>query len=205
MVKPNSHEHALFSGLVFWGSEFLPKDIIPSLDRIREWAFEQELIWDEGQLITSERIEALSEHFVYEDKLSILIHLYKDSSGNLCYLEYPYLPVRALIKRAKEVQIVYWQMIPTVWNADGNVGDYGEVRFGFWYPGVGGEFCSTSNAKLVVKKFHDLFRRLPDTYAKNILSDGVLDIEVDGDVKAKFFKTGRLFDVELTWIRQVTN
>lgn len=34
---------------------------------------------------------------------------------------------------------------------------------------------------------------------------GRLEIEVDGDVKAKFFKAGRLFDVELTYIRQGTN
>ncbi len=196
---PNSNEYALFSGLIFWGSEFLPREIIPSLDSIREWAFEEKLTWDaESQLMTSERIEALSEHFVYEDKLAILIHLYR-KSGNLCYLEHPYLPIKSLIKKAKEVEIVYWQMIPTVWNADGNIKDYGEVHFGFWYPGIGGEeFCSAATAKLVIKKFNDLFHRLSDIYGKNILNNGVLDIEVDGDVKAKFFKTGRLFDVELT-------
>jgi len=196
---------SLFSGLVFWGGEFLPGDIIPSLDSIRKWAFEQNLIWDEGQLITPERIEALQKHFAYEDELSILIHLYKNSSGNLCYLEYPYLPVKSLIKKEKEVQIVYWQMWPSAWKADGSVIDYGEVRFGFWYPGNSGEFCSTSNAKLVVKKFRDLFHQLADIYGGKILSAGVLDMEVDGDVKAKFYKSGRLFDVELTWVRRATS
>jgi len=204
-MERNSNEHTLFSGLVFWGSEFLPDNIILSLDSIREWAFEQKLIWDvEAQLMASERIQALSEHFVFEDKLAVLIHLYKEA-GNLCYLEHPYLPIKSLIKKAKEAEIVYWQMIPTVWMPDGSIKDYGEVRLGFWYPGISGEeFCSASTAKLVVKKFNDLFHQLSDIYGKNMLSNGVLDIEVDGDVKAKFFKTGRLFDVELT-CRQVTD
>ena len=90
-----------------WGLEFLPEDMIVSPDSMRKWAFEQKLIWDEGQLMTPERIEALSEHFVYEDKLAILTHLYKDPSGNLSYIEHPYLPVKTLMKKAKEVRIVY--------------------------------------------------------------------------------------------------
>jgi len=200
VMKSNSSEYALFSGLVFWGADFLPKDIAPSLGNIREWAFKEELIWDaESQLVASERIGVLTEHFTHEDELAILIHLYEDSPGNLNYLEYPCLPVKSLIGRAEEIEVVYWRMIPTTWDSDGNVKGYGEIHFGFWYPGIGGdEFCSISNAKLVVKKFHDLFHQLPGTYKKNILSNGVLDIEVDGDVKAKFFKSGRLFDVELT-------
>jgi hypothetical protein len=204
-MKQNSNEYSLFSGLVFWGSELLPENVILSLDNIREWAFEQKLIWDvEAQLIASERIEALSEHFVFEDKLAILIHLYKES-GKLCYLEHPYLPINALTKKAKEVEIVYWQMIPTAWIADGSIKDYGEVRLGFWYPDISGEeFSSASTAKLVVKKFNDLFHRLSGIYGKKVLSNSVLDIEVDGGLKAKFFKTGRLFGVELTG-QQVTN
>jgi len=195
------NEYALFSGLVFWGSEFLPKDIIPSLGNIREWVFRQELIWDtESQLVASERIGVLTEQFTCEDELAILIHLYEDSPGNLNYLEYPYLSVKSLIRRAEEIEVVYWRMISTTWDSDGSATGYGEVHFGFRYPGIDGdEFCSVSNAKLVVKKFHDLFRQLPGTYEKNALSTGVLDIEVDGDVKAKFFKSGRLFDVELTF------
>lgn len=208
MMKPNSdgNEHALFSGLVFWGSEFLAGDLILSLESIRNWAFEQNLIWDvETQLMASERIEELKKHFVPQDQLAVLIQLYKHSSGNLCYLEYPYPPIKSLIKKAKEIQIVYWQMRPTAWNVDGSVKDYGEVSFGFWYPSIGDEFCSMSNAKLVVKKFYDLFHQLSDIYEKNILTEGTLDVAVDGAVKAKFFKTGRLFDVQLKWIRKGTS
>ncbi len=201
-VGSRSNPESLFSGLVFWGSEFLPQDIAPSLREIREWAIRQGLIWDaESQLLSRERAKSLEEHFVHEDELGILIHLYKDSSGNLCYLEYPYLTVKSLIKRGEEVQIVYWQMIPTIWNADGSVAGYGEVHFGFWYPGViGEEFCSTSYAKLVVRRFSDLFHQLSGAYNKRTLSDGVLDIEVDGDVKARFSKAGRLFAVDFTQI-----
>ncbi len=201
-MKPNSNKHPFFSGLVFWGSEFLPKDIIPTWGNIRGWAFKNNLIWEPGsQLITSERIEELRKHFVYGDNLSVLIHLYKDSSGKLEYLEYPYLPIKTLIKRAIEVEIVYWQMIPTTWNINSSIKNFGEVRFGFWYLDISSEeFQSRSNAKLVVEKFEDLFYQLSENYKKKKLIDGVLDIEVDGDVKAKFFKTGRLYDVEFTLI-----
>lgn len=211
-MKPNSNRQPLFSGLVFRGSEFFPKDIIPTFGNIRNWAFKQNLIYEpEFQLITSGRIENLRKHFVYEDRLSIIIHLYKDSSGKLEYLEYPYLPIKTLIKRAIEVEIVYWQMIPmqmipmqmilTTLNINSSIKNFGEVRFGFWYPDISSEeFQSRSNAKLVVKKFEDLFCQLSENYIKKKLSNGVLDIEVDGDVKAKFFKTGRLYDVEFTLI-----
>lgn len=201
-MKMNSNAQPLFSELVFLGLEFLPKDLIPNWSNIRGWAFKQNLICDpEFQLITSERIEELRKHFVYEDRLSIIIHLYKDSSGKLEYLEYPYLPIKTLIKRAIEVEIVYWQMIPTTWNINSSIKNFGEVRFGFWYPDIAGEeFQSRSNAKLVVEKFEDLFYQLSENYIKKKFSNGVLDIEVDGDVKAKFFKTGRLYDVEFTLI-----
>lgn len=201
-MKPNSNKHPLFLGLVLWGSEFLPKDIIPTWGNIRGWAFKNNLIWEpESQLITSERIEELRKHFVYGDNLSVLIHLYKDSSGKLEYLEYPYLPIKTLIKRAIEVEIVYLQMIPTTWNINSSIKNFGEVRFGFWYPDISSEeFQSRSNAKLVVEKFEDLFYQLSENYIKKKLSNGILDIEVDGDVKAKFFKTGRLYDVKFTLI-----
>lgn len=201
-MESNSNKKLLFSGLSFWGSEFLPKDIIPTFGNIRNWAFKRNLIYEpEFQLITSGRIEELRKHFVYEDNLSILIHLNKDSSGELEYLEYPYLPVKTLIKKAIEIEIVYWQMIPTAWVADGTVKKYGEVRFGFWYPSnVSEEFQSISSARLIVKKFRELFNNLSGVYLKNKLNNGILDVAVDGDVKAKFFKTGRLYDVEFTLI-----
>ena len=47
-------------------------------------------------------------------------------------------------------------------------------------------------------KFEDLHDRLSDHYPSAVLDAGSLDITVDGEVRATFFKSGRLFDVELT-------
>lgn len=188
----------LFSGLIFWGSEFLPKNIKLTLENIRNWAIENKLI-DESKLqfITSERANNLKKHFSYEDELQILISIYKEDSGNLSYLEYPFIPIKTLIKKSKEISIVYWQIIPTIWNPDGSVEDYGEVHLGFWCPDIPEEeFCSLSNAKLVIKKFYDLYNKLPNKYAKKTLTGNILDITTDGEIKAVLFKTGRLFDVE---------
>ncbi len=201
-MKKNYNKKPFFSGLSFWGSEFLPKDIVPTWGNVRGWAFKNDLILEpELQLITSERIEELRKHFVYGDRLSIIIHLYKDSSRKLKYFEYPYLPIKTLIKRGKEVEIVYWRMIPALWNANGKIKKYGEARFGFWYPNITSEeFQSISNSKLIIKKFEEFFYQLPDIYKKKISKDGILDAEVDGDLKVKFFKTGRLYDVRFTLI-----
>jgi len=198
-MNKHSYDRGLFSGLVFWGLESFPRDLIISLDSIRKWAIEQKLIWDlEAQLLGSERIEQLSKHFVPGDKLSILIHLYKEPSGNIGYAEYPYLPIRSLIRRGETVEIVYWEMRPSVWDSDGNVKAYGEVRFGFWYPNVGDEFCSASNAKLIAERFHKFYHDPSTHYERKTLDNGVLSVEVDGDVKGRFFKSGRFFDVELS-------
>jgi len=191
-------QHPLFTGMVFWGSELLPKDVTISLDSIRQWALKQKLIWDEAQLITLERIDILREHFVPQDGLAILINLYTDSAGKLNYLELPYIPGRTLIKKAVQIQMIYWQMVPTVWSGDGTLTDYGEVRFGFWYPKIEGEeFASTSTGRLVVQKFNSFLGHLSEGYERKVLSSGILDIQVNGNVRAEFFKTGRLFDVEL--------
>lgn len=69
---------------------------------------------------------------------------------------------------------------------------------GFWYPEViGGEFASMSFAKVVFKKFFDLFNNLQNEYDTKVLPNGFTDITVDGAIKAKFFKTGQFHDVEL--------
>jgi len=125
------------------------------------------------------------------------LKLYKDDKDNLCYLEYPYIPVKTLIRKGKQIEIVYWQLLPTSWDANGVIKKYGELYFGFWYPNINDEFISMSSAKLVVKKFYKLCQDLSSKYKPKIIEDGILDIEVDGAVKANFFKAGRSFDVEL--------
>lgn len=200
MRETTTRPQSVFSGLMLWGSEYLPDDILLSVNNIRGWALQKALVLEpELQLLSPERIQILAEHFVPEDKLSILICLYEDSEGNLTYLEHPHLPIRSLIKRGTHVDVVYWTMRPTLRSADGDVKGYGEVRIGFWYPGVTTEeFCSVSNARLVVEKFAALYDRLSASYPSSVLENGALNITVEGDVKARFFKSGRLFDVEFT-------
>lgn len=193
----------LFNGLVFWGSAYLPKDIILTLENIRGWAIKNKLIDEIGfQFITPERADNLRKYFSYEDELQILINIYKDDSGNLNYLEYPFIPIKTLIKKSKEISIVYCQLIPTMWKQNGSVENYGEVYLGFWYPNIiEEEFCSLSTAKLVVRKFYELYYKLSNNYIKKTLNNNILDITIDGKIKAILFKTGRLYDVEFKVVR----
>lgn len=200
MPTASSEDQPLFVGVTFWGSEFLPGDIELSLDRIRRWAFDSGLIADsELQLLTRDGVDILRQHFDLRDKLTVCVLLYKDAEGSLCYFEHPHLPLRSLIRRGAQVQLVYWTMRPTVLTAEGVIKEYGEVRLGFWYPSTSPlEFCSESTARLVVPKFKDLYDSLAGRYPTAMLDDGSLDITVDGELSARFFKSGRLFDVELT-------
>jgi len=203
----------LFRGLIFWGSEFLSGEIYLTLEDIRQWAFNEGLIWDEdAQLITPEREKNLSKYFSPEDSLLILIHLYKDSQGNLNYLEYPFIPLKTLIKKQKEIELVYWQMKSTMVNPQGNIKEYGEVRFGFYFPEIDEEFASMSNGKVVCQKFFEMLQKLSKDYEfkkhkkGNLITlengqtvkvpEEIIDIDVNGCLKARFFKKGRFFDVE---------
>ena len=198
-MQQGPDDYGLFSGLVFWGSEHLPRDLVISLGDIRQWAIDQQLIWDaEAQFVVSERIEELRKHFTPEHELSILIHLYIDDSGKLAYAEYSYLPIKSLIKMGQQIEIVYWEMMPSVWTSDGSVKEYGEIHLGFWIPNIGDEFCSVSTAKLVIERFQNLYQHMSKDFDKKKLDNGVLCAEVDGEIKAKFFKSGRFFDVELS-------
>jgi len=119
----------MVSGFVSWGSEHLPEDLPLDLDEIRRWAIEGGLVFDEGQLLTGERVEKLKTIFTEEElRVAIIIA-----------------------------------------------------------------------AKNVVEKFAALTKSLvgelpPDTVKR--LSDGSIDVTIDGAVRAKFFKAGRRFDVE---------
>lgn len=178
-----------FYGLVFFsGSEFLPRDIPLDLDKYREWALRQGLIFDpESQLLHTERVQELAKCFSSDDRLLIAIVIYEDR-GELVYTEYPYLHVRSLIRRAEEVKIVYWRMVP----------NSGEVSFGFRYPGCDEELCSFSTAKRVNNKFDLLLAQLSSVYDVKSFKDGSKEITVDGTVCAQFFKDGRFFDVNLS-------
>lgn len=185
-----------FRGLVFFsGSDLLPQDVPLDLQSIRRWAFERGLVFEpESQLLGEERLRELAKCFTSEDELMVAVVIRKDL-GEWIYAEYPYLPVKSLIRRAEEVEIVYWRMVPTGWDAGGQVSHYGEVRFGFWYPGCEEEMCSLSTAKRVTAKFGALLSELSREYEARLLEDGSKEITVDGAVRARFFREGRFFDV----------
>lgn len=197
-MKKRKLDYSIFSGLIFWGSEYFPGNLRLLLNDIRKWAYTFKMVWDpEVQFIGGERLDELYNYFKPEDELSILIHVYQDEKGEMNYLEYPYIPVKTLIKHQVQIEIVYWQLIPKITNS-GIRREYDELRFGFWYPEVtGDEFASMSFAKVVFKKFFDLFNSLQNEYDTKVLPNGFTDITVDGAIKAKFFKTGRFHDVGL--------
>jgi len=188
-----------FSGIVFFtGMEQLPDDTVLSLVEIRKWALEQGFVTDpEFQLLLSERINALSGYFDPEDKLQIALAIHSIGSET-SYFEYPYLPVKSLIRRAEEVEIYYWRMIPTRWDINRNIIFYGETRFGFVLPGCSEEICSLSTAKLVVEKFQSLILDLSNDFKIDEFDDGSREITVNGDVLATFAKEGRYFDINLS-------
>ena len=188
-----------FHGLVFFsGSESLPQDVPLDLQSLREWALEQGLVFEpESQFLSEERLQELAKCFTSSDGLMVAIAI-EGSSGELTYAEYRYLPVKSLIRRAEEVEIVYWLMVPTKWDADGKVLHYGEVRFGFWYPGCNEEMCSLSTAERAIAKFGALLSQLSGKYEVRQFVDGSKEITVDGAVRAKFFREGRFFDVSFS-------
>lgn len=192
--------------------EFLPRDLLPSLDEVRRWAADQDLLRDpESQLITPERAEAVSKLFTADDQLRILVHVHAGDSGELNYLERVYMPAATLIKKRSEVRLAWWE-VPIVRDTDGYVLEGGEVRFGFWHPGSDEESCSMSTGRLVVKKFKELLHQIGGSYEARELTSGVQAVTVDGQVRevtlgtrgiivngkvgARFFKTGPYFDVE---------
>ena len=188
-----------FTGIVlFNGMDQMPDDIVPSLGEIRKWALGQGLIADpDFQLLLDERIDALSGHFGIEDQLQIALAIHP-GGGEPFYLEYPYLPVKSLIRRGEEVELYYWRTMPTRWDSNGNIIHFGETRFGFLLPGCSEEICSLSTAKFIVEKLHSRLLDLSDEYQIEVFPDGSREITVDGAVLASFMKEGRYFDILLT-------
>jgi hypothetical protein len=93
------------------------RDYIPAqtdLNRIREWAIREGMVLDSDQLISEETIELISRFFTSDDSLSIAVSITpsQPNSSACTYLEYPLVPVAALVKREVEVEVVYWAMEP---------------------------------------------------------------------------------------------
>lgn len=197
MIPANSP----FAGFIFFeGADRLPSNLVLDLNTIREWASNHDLISDpEFQMISEDRIRNIFRIWSPNDKLLIAISL-AGLGGKLDYLEYPYVPVRALIQRELPVRLVYWSIRPLQWDASGKVLAYGEARFGFWVSDCAEEFCSSSNAKLIVPKFVELVNSVDvsdHTFRIETKSDGVREVTGEGVYIAKFRKVSRQFDVDI--------
>ena len=222
----------MFSGLKFLGStsSLIPdelrwegiftgrfKTLAQQIDAIREWALNKEIVWEPDQFITDEAIEELSKVFAPDNNLSVAIHV--TSHGNnpeaYTYLEYPFVPIGALIKIELEVELAYWSMEPDL-QRSGDHSDHNGVRFGYWLQDASLEFVSISYSKVVAKKFEDLLHELSIKYP--IVLPGAaghtqseVEITVNGDIKAKFVKVQTAHDVHFTvsptpyWEREGTN
>jgi len=168
----------LFSGLVVLRESFnfIPHDLPRDIDKIRDWAFKQGLIIDEFQIIDSEREKELSKIFQSEELL-IAVHVYKATKDFLDYAEYPYVPLKTLIKKKMQIDLTSWRV------------NTSKVEFCFWYDDIEELFYSISNAKRIVKKFYELSKKLKHYEIEK-------EIKILGNIQARFFKNGRCFDVE---------
>ncbi|TSA40472.1 MAG: hypothetical protein D4R58_02615 [Betaproteobacteria bacterium] len=193
-----------FAGLFFFeGVEHLPGDLMPNLGTIREWANSKGMISaPKFQLIGPDRIRDIFRVFSPDDKLLIAISI----SGHpeaLNYMEHPYVPVRTLIRRSLPIRLVYWSVHPSRWDANGTPLAYGEARFGFWVSDCEDEFCSSSNAKLVVPKFVALFDSVNDKFSPvKTKPDGTWEVTGEGVYIAEFRKIGRQFDIDIRHAEQ---
>lgn len=81
-----------FRGIVFFeGAEYLPRDIVPSLEKIRDWAVNSGFVSDpEFQLLLRDRVGEIVKVVTPGDELSVAI-VVSDRNGNREYFEYPFL------------------------------------------------------------------------------------------------------------------
>lgn len=199
---PKDSSYDLFEGIIlFSGNEFVPGDIVFSLNDFRKWAIKQSFVTEEDfQFVVPEKVQDLRKCFSEKDKLGIAISIVSlERSKEIAYFEYPYVPIKTLIERDFEIQIIYWRMMPKAWDQNGNVTRFGEVRFGFLIRSCTlEELCSMSTAKQVVEGFGKLLTQLSQIHPVKKFKDGSIQITVDEAVSAKFVRNGRFFDVELT-------
>ncbi|MEG6617556.1 hypothetical protein V6C27_14220 [Peptococcaceae bacterium 1198_IL3148] len=71
------------------------------------------------------------------------------------------------------------------------------MRLGFFCEGRTPEFVCITDSKKVVAKFKDLLNQLSEEYEVETDKDGIVEINTDGNVNARFFKSGRGYDVDL--------
>ena len=183
-MLPNDELYELFTGILFFeGGEHIPDDLPVNLTDIREWAEQSGLIFDPDQLMNRERFEDISQLCSKEDELLIGLSL-SDKHGSLVYVEYPYIPVKSLIRRNQDVKLSWWYA------------NERETKFAFWIGECIEEFCSLSTATLVIPAFNVLLDKTMDECGVALYPDGSREVVAEGMFSARFIKSGRLFDVD---------
>jgi hypothetical protein len=179
----------LFRGLAFFdGATHLPEPIPSRLGSIRDWAERSGLIFDPDQVLTQERVADISRVCSSEDNLLVAIAI-SGEPGSLNYFEYPFLPVRSLIRRGEPVDLAFWKITAT------------DVKFGFRIAGSAERFLSESTGVHVVPKFAAALKNLGTTYPVETFADGSKHIAVAEGVRATFSKDARMFEVKLTPVK----
>jgi hypothetical protein len=111
-----------------------------------------------------------------------------------------YIPIKALIRNGKVVQIGFLQIRPGRWDRDGNVLGYNEVRFSFQYPGIeANKLCSITTGKLLTQKFQSFAIENATLYERYVQNDGSKELTIKGHLNAKFIKVGNLHDMEMEY------
>lgn len=194
-------ESDLFQGTHFWGSEHLPEDLLLGVENIRRWAIEMGMAFPDDFEDEELVVEDVRKVFASDDKLSILVSIEQGRDDKLAYIEYPFVPIRTLIKKNLEVSLVYWTLLGHL-NEETGYRTFNKVRFGFDISGCWNEFASESTSKNVVPKFVALHEELGEQYATKTIeaSEGWFaeEIQVDGDVSASFSRVRTAFDVLLS-------
>jgi hypothetical protein len=190
-----------------WGIRLLPLNLSSfSLDSVRDWAKKENLIREE-QLVSEKALVELRMLF-HMKGVGVLVHLYRDLDGRLCYKESPLVYVNALIDWGREVEISRFQLRLSKRDPGTK-----RVFFDFRCPRVSNlKISSLSYGKRVPDKFLAVYERLErcgyDTkryldeskYLQNIILEEVFEVEVFGDVSARFFRSWesrRIHDVDL--------
>lgn len=131
-----------------WGSSLFPGDLLMDLEHIRKWAIEANLISDaESQFISGETIIQLRGKFDAQDRLEVLVNTYENQFRPLNYLESPFVPTAALIKRQQEIKLVYWELHGLTSVEAVSAGLPSIIRYGFWIDGIGVELASEVTAR----------------------------------------------------------
>jgi hypothetical protein len=113
------------------------------------------------------------------------------------------VPVKALIGKGSAVSVRYWQLLPTRWDRNGKILQYGHVRFFFNFPGIATEkLCSETVSKQLCKQFIEKGNDDSEKHETRVLQDHSVEIRLTGALEVTFFKTGNAYDSRMKYIEK---